>query len=319
VNDVLEQCEATLRLNPHRYDKMGIDVTPMTHWGKGNSALEKAGVPTRKIVLEAIKRWDQLEELTRAEFDEIKAENQAAHEEILSWLAEEGRRHPEGVRYTIQSAADHRRLLADAYAQVEFDRDLFRLRLQRVVSRANVIRRAGNWAARKDLVEANERIDAAEQHILRVEQVVDRFQAPFFAISDEQRLRRREIESADEIIQLCCDDPLAMAICDLDAPAKRLGVSEDATSSDAPVTRTPAAKRPTNLPSPPPPAPPPMAPQAAASPPSVPTPLSTAPVPLKLVSGAGAPTVPFAAAASLRPPREPRTLLLHRLYVLRRP
>jgi hypothetical protein len=262
-------------------------------------------VPTSKIVLEAITRWDELEELRRAEFDDIKAENRAAHEEVLRWLAEEGRSHPVETREIVGAAADRRRLLADEYAQLEFEQDMFRLRLHRVQSRANVIVRTREWAAEKDLHEAEERIQAAAQHTGRVDQTLDRFQASFFETYDQQQVRRREIRSADEVIRLCRGDLLAKAGSELDAPDQDLAWSQTAAGAEAPATRPPVAEQRIAPPPPPPPATNLLvAKRVAPPPPPLSVPSATSPLPPRQDVVAEAVAEPVAAATGPAAPAQ---------------
>ena len=204
VNAVLAQHGISERYDPRSYEKMGIGFTPTSHWGQGAAALEKAGVPTKKVVTEAVLRWHELEEEEENKRLAAKARDRQAERDVVAFVESDAER-PNGQ--ALLDLAARRTKLAAARADVAYEYAIMKLRRKRARSRAATVLHAETWAKPADLVKAGPRFEAARRHIEAIDLAIEPYRPAVAAILRKDRERRVELAEVERQIQLAKADP----------------------------------------------------------------------------------------------------------------
>ena len=100
-------------------------------------------MPTKKIVGEAVLRWQELEAEEEKKRLDAKARHQQAEHDVLA-LVESDPRRLNGQ--ALLQLAGRRKELADARADIAYKYAILKLRRERARSRAKTVLRAQAWA-----------------------------------------------------------------------------------------------------------------------------------------------------------------------------
>jgi hypothetical protein len=244
VNKVLRKHRLKGRYDPRTYKKMGIPLSPMSHYGQGASAFEKAGVPTKTIVTEAARRWAELEEFEAKNRDTAKAQAEELHHRLLR-AAEREPRRPN--REDIIALGSRRRELADALADLRYHYAVFKLLRRQAVSRAEVILRIPRWAKPEEVDAATERVAAARDHVDAINEAIRPHREAIAALLLKGRQWRRETANLDDQIAACLADKEYHPV---HARVERDIDDQRDASPSAEVTSPPAATAPVRAPAP---------------------------------------------------------------------
>jgi hypothetical protein len=200
VNKVLRNHGREERYDPRTFRKMGIGFTPMTHYGPGASALEKAGVPTKTIAAEASRRWAELALYEAEIWRAAKAWNANVYQGLTA--SKEGEQERPNVSDTL-ALGKRRRELADTLADLHYHYALFKLLRKRAVSRAKVVLRIPRWAKPKEVKAAAPRIEAAKEHVQAVSDAILPHRGQLAALLWQARAWRRERREINEEMVRC--------------------------------------------------------------------------------------------------------------------
>jgi hypothetical protein len=220
-NAVLEARGIPRRLDPRRYEEMGIDRTPTEHLGTKAAAMEAMGVPTIIGRLNAIAIWNDAERAIRRRAAAVEAQLKSSQEDLRAFVDDAvtaALRTPE-TRMLRVLAAERETLVehvaADRLEIMIFDHLEAKAKSRAVRTRTTCLQtlteaeRIPGSHSRETIKAVKKRYQEAQDHIERVNRELAPDRPRITAAADDVLAREKRIQEIDLLLA-----PLRAALMD---------------------------------------------------------------------------------------------------------